>query len=448
MSEQIEGIEQRLIAAGIAEYEIYLLHESNFEKQFLIDETDLTKEGHAWSYTVRVLAQEADRTGIGTVRSMSFRPEEVDTVVQQAVAMASLNAEPQYHFPPPAGAYPEVEGVEPAVKDDPAGVLSDQTEILLANVPKSGAIPTFGKLRLITDEQWLRNSSGVDASHASNHWFLEFALKAEQGTKKAEFWGTHYAARVADLNLAERIPTWGTYAQENLAAKMPEVEEGVTVVFPPKVLAEAFVPVIGHHASAAARHEGTTRFNEIGKQVAREDFSLWDDGLLAGGLGTAPWDGEGSPQQQSAIIADGAFQGWLYDQRHALIFGEPSTGNGVRGGAGQIDCDLHNLTCSTGAGTFADLIREIDHGLYVAQFSWLNPTELTGSFGAEIRNGYEIEGGELARPVKGGSVAGNVLSMLNDIVGLTTTTEIVPARDGNAGAKLPWMAFSNLKISQ
>ncbi len=447
MSEKIEIIERHLKDAKVAEYEIYLTHAAVYEDQFMIHDMDITREGHAWGYYLRVLAQKAGKTGIGVVRGSSFQDGEIQAAIQQAVAMAKLNAEPEYHFPEAPTRHPRVKGVDPAVKRDPAGELHKHSEIVLQIAREKPAIPTFGKLRLHVGDTWLQNSNQVQLHHASNAWYLEFSFKAEKGAKKTEFWGTRYARTVAELNLPERLPLWARYARESLTAGMPEVSESVTIIFPPQVIADALVPVIGHHASAEARNENTTKFDTAGKEVALENFSLWDDGLLPGGLGTRPWDGEGTPQRKTPIIREGYFQGWLYDQRHALIFHEQSTGNGIRGGTGQILNDVHNLTCSVGKGSFEDLLATVNHGLYVAQFSWLNPTELTGSFGAEIRNAYEIKGGELARPVKGGSVAGNVLAMLKDIVASSGATELVPTREGSASALLPWMAFKNLKIS-
>ncbi len=447
VSENLEFIEHHLKDAKVAEYEIYLTHAAVYEDQFMIHETDISREGHAWGYFLRVLAQNAGKTGIGLVRGTSFRDGEIRGAIQQAIAIAKLNAEPEYHFPDAPTRHPRVKGIDPAVKRDPAGELQKYSEIVLQVARTNPAIPTFGKLRLHVGDMWLQNSHQLQLHHSNNAWYLEFSFKAEKGAKKAEFWGTRYARTAAELNLPERLPLWARYARESLTAGMLEVGEGATVVFPPQVVADALAPVIGHHASAESRHENTTKFDSVGKDVASDNFSLWDDGLLPDGLGTAPWDGEGTPQQKTPIIRDGKFQGWLYDQRHALIFREHSTGNGIRGGAGQILNDVHNLTCSVGQGSFEDLLAKVDHGLYVAQFSWLNPTELTGSFGAEIRNAYEIKDGELARPVKGGSVAGNVLAMLKDIVECTATTELVPTREGSSSALLPWMAFKNLKIS-
>jgi len=448
MSEKIDLIERQLKEDKIAEYEIYLTLSAVYEDQFMVRDLDITREGHAWNYFLRVLSQKKKKTGIGLVKGTSFKDSEIRAIIKEAIDMAKLNAEPEYHFPSSTTQYPRVKTVDSTVQRDPTGELRKHSDIILQVAKENLAIPTFGKLRLHVGDTWLHNSNQLELHYAHNAWFLEFSFKAEEGAKKAEFWGTRYARTAKELNLPERLPLWARYAREALSAGMPEVGDGATVVFPPQVVADALVPVIGHHTSAEARYENTTKFDVVGKDVAVEDFSMWDDGLLAGGLGTAPWDGEGNPQQKTPIIDKGHFQGWLYDQRHALIFHERPTGNGLRGGTGQILNELHNLTCSVGRGSFADLISNIDNGLYVTQFSWLNPTELTGSFGAEIRNAYEIHHGELGRPVKGGSVAGNVLTMLKDMVGRSASTELVPAREGTASALLPWMAFRNLKISR
>ena len=84
MSEQLNKIEERLTAANIAEFEIYLIQRSVFEHQFIKRDTDITKEGHAGSYNLRILDQKDDGTGIGIVRSSSFRSDEIDNAIQQA----------------------------------------------------------------------------------------------------------------------------------------------------------------------------------------------------------------------------------------------------------------------------------------------------------------------------------------------------------------------------
>ena len=50
-----------------------------------------------------------------------------------------------------------------------------------------------------------------------------------------------------------------------------------------------------------------------GEQIADRALRLIDDGLDPDGLATAPFDGEGVPQQRTALIEDGRLRTYLYD---------------------------------------------------------------------------------------------------------------------------------------
>ena len=71
----------------------------------------------------------------------------------------------------------------------------------------------------------------------------------------------------------------------------------------------------------------------------------------------------------------------------------------------------------------------------------LNPNEITGNFGAEIRNGYYIENGEFKNPIKLGNVSGTVLDMVKNY------EYISKEREFTGDTLFPYMAFKNLNVS-
>jgi hypothetical protein len=52
---------------------------------------------------------------------------------------------------------------------------------------------------------------------------------------------------------------------------------------------------------------------KIGEKVASEVVTIYDDGLLEGGLRTWKFDGEGVPQQKTLIIERGVLRNFIYD---------------------------------------------------------------------------------------------------------------------------------------
>src|SRR5208283_274825 len=72
-------------------------------------------------------------------------------------------------------------------------------------------------------------------------------------------------------------------------------------------------------------------------------------------------------------------------------------------------------------GTDAEIVEQVDDGVWVQQIAWAQPDEMGGRFGGEIRIGYRIRHGKLAEPVRGGTVGGGVVtregtpSLLHDL---------------------------------
>ncbi len=71
---------------------------------------------------------------------------------------------------------------------------------------------------------------------------------------------------------------------------------------------------------------------KIGKKVASELVTIYDDGLMANGLNTWKFDGEGVPCQKTPIIEKGTLRHYLYDGYAAKKDGVESTGNALRRG--------------------------------------------------------------------------------------------------------------------
>ena len=70
-----------------------------------------------------------------------------------------------------------------------------------------------------------------------------------------------------------------------------------------------------------------------------------------------------------------------------------------------------NWEIPAGTTPLDELTRGDGPVLYVRAFSWLTPDGARGNFASEIRVGYLFEKG-VRRPIKGGTVSGNVFAAL------------------------------------
>jgi PmbA protein len=172
---------------------------------------------------------------------------------------------------------------------------------------------------------------------------------------------------------------------------------------------------------------------------------LFDDGLDPAGLATAPFDGEGMPQQRTALIEEGMLRGYLFDAYTANRAKRQSTGNGTRGSY-RVPPSVGptNLLVDPGDASFEELLRDAGNGFYVMSVSGLhsgvNPISGTFSVGA---TGRLIEGGELADPVREVTIASDLVSMLMAVRGVGSDSRWVPF---GGSVKVPTLLIGEMTV--
>ncbi len=117
-----------------------------------------------------------------------------------------------------------------------------------------------------------------------------------------------------------------------LKTKSVETKSG-KVILTQFALQELLTHTVINAIRADSVQRGQSPFKgKIGEKVASENLTIFDDGLLAGGLRTAVFDGEGVPHQKTPVIEKGVLRSFLYDNYSAKKDGVESTGNASRAG--------------------------------------------------------------------------------------------------------------------
>ncbi|MFX1308956.1 MAG: metallopeptidase TldD-related protein [Promethearchaeota archaeon] len=438
--EKLDLIEQQIKSKNITEYEIFHVERKNFESIFLKDKVDNKREINDFEYILRVLTQKENQTGIGLVKGNSLEINDIARNIDICLSISKNNLSSKFHFPNEAS-FQDVLISDKKVIQDPLAIKDDLAEELISEIKQYQEVkPTFGRFRVHIDEINLRNSNDLKLSTLKTYFFIEFSLKAQKNHKLSEYWPFLFIKERNHLKFPERVKKWVKLAQDSLIAQPPRLNTKATVIFSPEVLSQAINPVIGTHASGRGHHLKLSRF-QIDERAASDNITIIDDGLLEGGFKTNGWDGEGSPHQRTEIIKNGIFLSRIYDQKFALLENQRSTGNGIRSMTGGIDNSVSNFEILPGSMNFDEIISEINEGYYIEQFSWLNPSILSGTFGAEIRNGYYIRNGKIEHPIKLGNVSGNVFKMINNC------QYISKEREYFENSLFPYMVFNNLTVS-
>jgi len=137
---------------------------------------------------------------------------------------------------------------------------------------------------------------------------------------------------------------------------------------------------------------------------------------LPKGLGSAPFDGEGVPTQETRLINQGELKTFFYNTYTANKGKTKSTGNAARGSyQGLPGIGPTNLYIEAGKNSHEEIIKSITKGLYLVRIMGAhtaNPISGDFSFGAA---GILIENGQLTHPVRSITIAGNLIDLLKHL---------------------------------
>jgi len=220
-------------------------------------------------------------------------------------------------------------------------------------------------------------------------------------------------------------------------------------VFPVIFTQAAFGSLLYHTVINAVKADFVLRErsafkDKLGKQVASGLVTVYDDGLMDGGLLTGKFDGEGVPCQKTAVIQKGVLKNFLYDNYSANKVGQKSTGNAARSGGESYSStpvlEATNFVFSSGNQNPEDLIGEISNGLivYGVQGAHSSNPE-SGEFSVVATPVWKIEKGNVTDALRNVMLTGVFFDVLKNISGLGNNVRQL----GQLVA--PWIKVENVK---
>lgn len=181
---------------------------------------------------------------------------------------------------------------------------------------------------------------------------------------------------------------------------------------------EMAASLLGNLCSAASGYSLYKRtsflIGQLGKKLAPDFVTVYDDGRMAGGLGSRPFDGEGLATRKTMVVERGVLTSFLLDSYSGRKLGLASTGNASRGIGENPSVGPTNFYLVPGTVSPTEIIRSVREGLYVTELIGFGVNMVTGDYSRGAA-GFWIENGELAYPVEEITIAGNLTTMFADI---------------------------------
>jgi TldD protein len=153
----------------------------------------------------------------------------------------------------------------------------------------------------------------------------------------------------------------------------------------------------------------------LGRRFGPPALNIIDDGSAPGLRGSVAFDDEGVPTRKTYLIRGGELVGRLHSRETAAELGEKPTGN-ARATSYRYPplVRMTNTAIEPGKdGTLADLIRDVELGVYACD--WLGGETAIEDFSFVAKYAYMIRHGELAEMVRDVTLTGNIFETLESI---------------------------------
>ncbi|MEG0250011.1 MAG: TldD/PmbA family protein [Peptostreptococcus sp.] len=222
--------------------------------------------------------------------------------------------------------------------------------------------------------------------------------------------------------------------------KSPFAPSGVM----PVIMDNAFGGVLfheacGHGLEAEFVSKGSSVYaGKMGEKIASDVVTAVDDGTLKNQWGSSNIDDEGTATQRNTLIENGVLKSYLVDNLNGKRMGMESTGSARRQSYRYAPTSrMNNTFIDRGTSSFDDMVSGVDHGLYAAKLGGGSVDVVTGEFNFAVMEGYIIKNGKIDSPVKGASLVGTGLEVLQKIDMVGKDLELGEGMCGASSGTIP-----------
>ena len=341
--------------------------------------------------------------------AVAYGPVDPHALVEKVIALSLLN-------PPET---PELNEARTQIaqsvgKTIPVETLVEVGKKAIAQIREAyPEVLCSGELECEEDQTILLNSKGLHCEHQDTAISYYFGVEWIRGEDFLAVYDGEYSREKINPNqIVEQILQRLIWAKDNASSPTGKLP----VLFTPNAATMLWGTVIAALNGKRILEDSSPWSQKLGEQVLSELLTFSQDPQLI--PYDCPFDDEGTPTQALTLINQGKIEQFYSDRTIARNLGYAPTGNGFRPGLGGYPTpNLVNCIIESGEGSLSELISQMGNGLVIDQILGGGP-DISGDFSINVDLGYRIENGEIVGRVKDTMVAGNVYTILKQILAL------------------------------
>ncbi|MSM40852.1 MAG: TldD/PmbA family protein [Geobacter sp.] len=418
LHEIVERIESLLKGRALDGWEIM----AGASRNLSIEVKDQTVDTFRCSAPVGVSVRVLKGQGLGFSYATSMDEKDLSRMIDNALVGAATQTPDACNGLPLPQEYPALAGLfDPELaavpEEEKIGRAMALERLTLAADPRVKRVrkSSYGENAYSVA---IRNSLGVNGSYRGTSVSSSIAVVAEAEGDSQMGWDFGFSTAFSGVSVDEIAARAAVKATGLLGArKIPTMR--CPAVMDSHVAGE-ILEVLAPSFLAESVQKGKSLLDgKLGQQLFSPLLRIRDDGTLAGGMATAPFDGEGVPCRDNVVVEEGRLLRFLYDSYCGCKDGCASTGNAVRGGAkGLPHMGVTNFFIENGTTPAAQLLAGINRGILLTDVIGMHTANaISGDFSVGAA-GFLIENGVVTVPVKGIAISGNIQELFRAVEGV------------------------------
>lgn len=373
------------------------------------------------------------------ITTSDLRSDALERFVRDGVAMARALARDPYRKLPDPATYAGRVTKDLELHDPKILELTPDARRERAKALEEGARSVKGGERIVSVTTSVNDSASESVRVASNGFegafqhtsisqSAEVSVKDDDG-RRPEDWedaSVRHLAELPDPRLT------GAKATERALARLgaKKAASGTMTII---VEARAARNLLRHFTSplsgAALQQKESFFEGKLGKKVASPILTLTDEPLLAGALGSRPFDAEGMTPKARTVVDKGVLGTFFFDVYYANKMRVPVT-------TGRAS----NYVVARGTKDLAGLLGDAKNGILVTSFLGGNSNATTGVFSLGIV-GFRFANGEKKEPISEMNISGKHLELWSKLVATGSDTYLY------SSTRSPSLVFEGVSVA-
>jgi TldD protein len=221
---------------------------------------------------------------------------------------------------------------------------------------------------------------------------------------------------VVDEMTEERIRELARSAAEQLSAVTPPTGFQ-TVILDPGTVGTVCHESFGHGLEADQALRGRSYLKGmLGKKVASELVTIYEDSSLEGAYGSYYFDDDGVKSMKNTLVKDGQLVSFLHDIETSAALKAQLTGSSrTQNAAHRRFIRMSNTYARPGNQTVNEILKDTKKGVMMVHWQFGIEDPLGGGMQVSSKKGYLIEHGVKTKPLKSITMTGRVLEVLGNV---------------------------------